>query len=210
MGLCDQGKRADFFMCSGALLLDPNRELTLKKLYARNLLRIVLAMLVWAKAYKAYHLFVSGTLGMTSLLQACKQVLLFDQETHFYFIHIMIIVYAFLPVTRVFVRYASKNDMIYALVLWFLLGIAYLTVRSFWPFSSLSGIPAQWLINMTYAAIGYGILGYFLRCHPIPGNGAASCSGAASCLCLVSPSSCQRKAGNCIRASWKACPSAWP
>ena len=39
-----------FFMCSGALLLDPGRELTMKKLWLRNILRIVIAMLFAAIA----------------------------------------------------------------------------------------------------------------------------------------------------------------
>ena len=34
-----------FFMCSGVLFLDPERELPLKKLYGRYLLRIAAAML---------------------------------------------------------------------------------------------------------------------------------------------------------------------
>ncbi len=39
-----------FFMCSGALLLTPYKEVSLKKLYTRNLLHIVVAMFVWALA----------------------------------------------------------------------------------------------------------------------------------------------------------------
>ena len=41
-----------FFLCSGALLLDPARELPLRKLWGRNILHILLAMWVWAFAYK--------------------------------------------------------------------------------------------------------------------------------------------------------------
>ena len=58
--------------------------------------------------------------------------------------------------------------MEYALLLWFALGILYPTVRSFWPFTLLSGIPLQWLMNMTYAAMGYGLLGYYLKKYPLP------------------------------------------
>jgi len=157
-----------FFMCSGALLLTPHKLLSLKKLYTGNLLRIVAAMFVWALAYKGYHLLVSGSFTLSACFQALKEVLLFKHEFHLYYLHILMLVYVFLPITRVFVKNASGKELQYALAVWFLLGIIYPTVRAFWPFSLLTGIPAQWLMNMTYAAIGYGVLGYCLSCSPPP------------------------------------------
>lgn len=47
---------------------------------------------------------------------------------------------------------ARKQLLEYTLTLWFLLGIPYPTVRIFWPFTLLVGIPTQWRINMTYIA----------------------------------------------------------
>ena len=156
-----------FLMCSGALLLNPAKELPLKKLYFKNLLRLIVAMFVWAIAYKVYHLAVAGTLGFPALLQSLKETLLFKQEFHLYYLHIMIIVYLLLPITRLFVKNATKKDLIYALVIWFILGIIYPTVRPYHPFNLLDGIPAQWLINMTYASVGYGILGHYLITYPL-------------------------------------------
>lgn len=57
-----------FFMCSGALLLDPSRELTLRKLYTKNVLRIVVSMLVWASFYKVFHLAVGKALTVANLI----------------------------------------------------------------------------------------------------------------------------------------------
>ncbi len=155
-----------FFMCSGALLLNPHKELSLKKLYTKNLLKIVVAMIVWAMAYKVYHLYTAGTLCLSACYHALKQVLLFEQEFHLYYLHIIIIVYVFLPITRVFIKNASRKELIYALAVWFLLGIVYPTIRFYPPFNMITGIPVQWAMNMTYSAIGYGILGYYLSCYP--------------------------------------------
>lgn len=156
-----------FFMCSGALLLTPEKEITLRKLYSKNLLKIVFAMFVWALAYKLYNLFAAGTFSLTAYYQALKEVLLFQQEFHLYYLHILILVYLFLPVTRAFIRNATQKELNYALAVWFIFGIIYPTVKPFWPFNQLSGIPIQWAMNMTYAAIGYGILGYYLAHYPI-------------------------------------------
>lgn len=157
-----------FFMCSGALLLSPQKELSLKKLYSKNLLRIVIALFVWAMAYKVYTLPFSHSLNLQTIFQAIKETLLFNHEFHLYYLHIIILVYAFLPVTRIFVKNATQSELKYALAVWFVLGIIYPTVKSFWPFTLLSGIPTQWAMNMTYSAIGYGILGYYLSCYPLP------------------------------------------
>ena len=153
-----------FLMCSGALLLDPGRPLTLKKLWFKNILRVVVAMLVWAMVYKVFWLWTSPA-GLTpaALLHAVKEVLLFRQEFHFYYLHIILLVYAFLPVTRVFVARAERRELLYFLVLWCGLGLCYPIARHFWPLKLLSGTPVQWMINQAYAAIGYGVLGFFLR-----------------------------------------------
>lgn len=157
-----------FFMCSGALLLSPQKDLSLKKLFTKNLLKIVIAMFAWASAYKFYHLFTAETLTFAACLQALKEVILFKHEFHLYYLHILILVYVFLPITRIFVKNASQKELKYALAIWFLLGIIYPTVKVFWPFNLLTGIPVQWSMNMTYSAIGYGILGYYLSCYPSP------------------------------------------
>lgn len=84
--------------------------------------------------------------------------------------HILCLVYLFLSVTRSFVKNADKKELLYALALWFLLGIVYPTVKPFLPLDLLSGIPAQWAMNMTYASIGYSILGHYLTCYPVSKN----------------------------------------
>ena len=73
------------------------------------------------------------------------------------------------------VAHASKHNLQYLLGIWFVFGIVYPTLRVFWAFTLLTGIPVQWLMNMTYAAIGYTVLGYYLKTYPIPLRGALVC-----------------------------------
>jgi len=152
-----------FFMCSGALLLSQEYILSPKKFFSKNVLRIIISMLFWAMAYKVFHLLAGHTLSFANIFQAVKEVLLFKQEAHLYFLQIILLVYLFLPVTRIITQYATKRQIEYLLALWFVFGIVFPTVVSFWPFNLLSGIPMQYKINETYAAIGYGLLGYYLK-----------------------------------------------
>lgn len=156
-----------FFMCSGALLLRPEKELGMKKLFFHSILRIVAALFFWAMFYQIYHLLKDDTLTAGALVQSIKEVILFRHEFHLYYLHIILLVYLFLPVTRILVQYANRGQLQYLLTIWLLLGIVYPTLRNFWPFQLLGGIPAQWAMNMTYAAVGYGILGYYLQQYPL-------------------------------------------
>ena len=52
--------------------------------------------------------------------------------------------------------------MYYGLVVWFVFSSVYPTLRAFPPFSSLWGIPAQYVINLTWGAVGLGVLGHVI------------------------------------------------
>lgn len=166
-----------FLMASGAIMLDPIKKLSFKKLYYHNITRIVVAMLVWGLCYKIYHLLAAGQLNLNDIWYSFKRLLLFDQEFHFYYIHIILLVYAFLPITRIFAEKADKKTMEYALCLWTVLAILYPTICNFTPFSLLSGIPKQWMINLTWASVGYGLLGYYLKKYPLTLAKGAVCFG---------------------------------
>lgn len=153
-----------FLMVSGALMLDPKRALSLKKLWTRSLPRLLLALLFWAFGYQVYRLLrVSGGITAAGLWQAFKDTLLFHHEFHLYYLHIMLVVYALLPLTRLITAHADKRTIQYLLALWAVLGILYPTFKGVWPLTLLYGIPTQYALNMTYASVGYGLLGWYLH-----------------------------------------------
>ena len=156
-----------FLLASGAIMLDARKRISLKKLYFHNIARIVVAMLVWGFGYKLYRLLIDGQLNLTNILYSFKRLLLFDQEFHLYYIHIILLVYAFLPMTRVFAEKADKRTFEYAIGIWAFFSIVWPTLRKFEPFSLITGIPIQWTINLAYSAIGYGVLGYYLNTYPL-------------------------------------------
>lgn len=152
-----------FFMCSGAMMLD--RDIPLKRLYGHNFLRILVAMLCWAFAYRVWGL-LSGGLTLGNLWYAVKATLTLQHEFHFYFLHILLLVYAFVPVVRVFVRSASRRETEYLLLVWFITGILFPLLRYFWPFRLVYTMTTNWYVmNMAYSSIGYCVLGWYLRKH---------------------------------------------
>lgn len=156
-----------FLMTSGAVMLDSKKEISLKKLYFKNMLRIFAAMVFWGVLYKLYHLNQTDELTISSALNGVKEVFFFKQEFHFYYIHMILIVYAFLPLTRIFTNHATKEQLQYAIALWIVFAVIYPTATQYYPFNQWSGMTTMWGINLTYASIGYGILGYYLKKYPI-------------------------------------------
>ena len=156
-----------FFMCSGALLLDPQKEIPLKKLYAKYLLRIAAALFFWAAAYEVYNVLrqtiASGGFDSALLIDAVKNLVLFKHHFHLYYLQIIILFYALLPITRVFMKHATKTELRYALALWLVFGILYPSVKRYYPFTLIGGIPLQYAENMTYASVGYGVLGFYIK-----------------------------------------------
>lgn len=156
-----------FLMVSGVLMLNPEKPLTIKKLYFKSIFRIIIAMLFWGFLYKLYHLWGNSQFTFRNLLYSVKELVLFDQEFHFYYIHMILIVYIFLPLSRFFVEKADKKLTEYFIAVWFVFSIIYPAARAFSPISLLSGITNQWAINLTYASIGYGIFGFYLYKYPL-------------------------------------------
>jgi len=151
-----------FFMVSGALFLPAEKCVTTRKIYFKYIFRILLALFAWAVMYELLDVIR----GEETCKSAIKNLLFFSHHFHLYYLHIIILVYAFLPITRTFIASAGKRLIEYALMLWIILGIVYPFLRGFFPFSNLSGIPAQYAINLTYSGIGYGILGHYLKTYP--------------------------------------------
>lgn len=98
-----------FFMVTGALMLDPNRAVTIKQLWTRNIPRLLLSLLVWSFAYKLHALLTEQGLSAAALVQALKEVLLFRHQNHLYYLQIALLIYALLPATRILAAGPAKR-----------------------------------------------------------------------------------------------------
>lgn len=49
-----------FVMISGALFLNPEKHISIKKLYTKNIFRIITAFFIWSTIYSAYNYFIAN------------------------------------------------------------------------------------------------------------------------------------------------------
>lgn len=170
-----------FFLCSGALLLDPEKSVTLRRVWTHYIPRIAAALFFWAAAYGTWPVLLTwlrtGIVEAEGLRMWGENLLFWRHKTHLYYLHIILLVYALLPITRFFAARADRKLRNYALGVWFVLGCVLPVLWAFWPLSQVGGIPAQYPINVTWGAVGYSLLGRVLteeaprfRPGPLPGS----------------------------------------
>jgi surface polysaccharide O-acyltransferase-like enzyme len=95
------------------------------------------------------------------------QTLRFNHHLHLYYLQILLLVYVFLPLLRVFVRSADEKEQNYAVLVWLVLGIALPLLRKYAPFSWFGGMVGFYEINMAYSALGYTLLGWVMGSRPV-------------------------------------------
>ena len=156
-----------FLLCSGALLLNPAKEMSTKRILTHYFLRMLAVLLVWSLLYDLYavvaRLLLYGQYEPGSVAQAFINTFTFRHYFHLYYLQMLLIFYLFLPALRVFVAHTDRSVYRYILLIWFILGIVFPYLWRFEPMVSNEGVPAQYPLSNTYAAIGYALLGWYLR-----------------------------------------------
>ena len=156
-----------FLMCSGALLLAPDKPVSLRQVWTRYLPRLFTALLFWAAAYEGFALFLTwhrtGSLEPSAIGDALRDLLLFHHKPHLYYLHIALLVYVLLPVLRLLTAAATRRQLEYALLLWLALGVLFPTAALFPPLRGIGGIPAQYGLNLAWGSVGYCLLGWYLK-----------------------------------------------
>lgn len=160
-----------FLLCSGALMNDAERELPLKKLFSRYLLRLVLSLCVWAGLYELLRIYMlRGSAPLSVLLvQAVKNWFYGDTYYHLYYFYFAIALYLALPLTRLIVRHASEAEMRYILALWLFAGCVMPYLRYFPPFRQMQSSLLYYVLPAAFFCPGLGLLGWYLRRNPPKG-----------------------------------------
>jgi len=149
-----------FVMISGALLL--HRDYPLGDFLKKRLIRIVIPFLFWSCIYISYE-FYNEDLTYTGLnWETARQglhLLKVGSSYHLWYVYMLIGLYLFIPVLSKFIRNATENEILYFLIVWFivmLLGQPYLA--RFKP-----------SLDLRYfeGFIGYLVLGHYLAFKPL-------------------------------------------
>ena len=163
-----------FFMQIGALFLNPEREMTIKKLYSKYILRLVTAFLFWSVIGMLirYWQELPGGFSEFTLGGFISGVLSGASAVH-WFIFVAISMYLIIPILRAIAK--SPTACRYFLILWFVFTFAVPLLRQmsyFFPsmpdgfhvvLGQILGVADQVTPQMVLQYSGYLLLGHYIH-----------------------------------------------
>lgn len=159
-----------FFMISGALFLDPKREVTTKKLFTKTIPHIVICIIIWGGIYTILDQYLYSTLSAKSFLIALYGIITGNTGYHLWFLYDILMLYIAVPIFRLITCNATKRQLEYALTVWFVvsIGVGHINMIAEDMFGIVSLLPYQAYVVSGYA--GFFLLGYYLDAYPLTGK----------------------------------------
>lgn len=151
-----------FVMISGRFFLDPEREVSIKRV-RRAIMRMCVAFVVWNLVYQFYYIF-SGTYSDLNWKGILMQVI--QGPYHFWYIYMIIGIYLLIPFLR---RIAEKKWLMeYFIVLFIVFG----TLTNYGPLLPIVGdtigtISEHISFHFALGYTGYFVAGYYLHRYPL-------------------------------------------
>ena len=143
-----------FVMVTGALLLNPEKEITYKKLYGKYILRIVLALAVFGLIFRCFDILMNGEIwSVTNVLQGLWNVVIGKSWAHLWYLYLLIGIYLLLPFYRKIAANSSTREI------WYLLGI-YALFISILPLTGMVNVDLAFYIHTSTIYPFYLFLGW--------------------------------------------------
>lgn len=147
-----------FVMISGALFLDNKKEINIKKLYTRNIWRLIVLYLVWSVIYGFWDCRANwSVIHIGDILRE-----IFASQYHFWYLPMSVGLYMLVPVLQKWLSAASKKEVEYFLGLFVVFQIVQTTMKSIKMTEFMAFLWGTVDIEMACSYIGYFILGYYV------------------------------------------------
>lgn len=162
-----------FVMVTGVLQLDPGRTLTLRKLYGRYVLRILIALAACCILFRIFDMIMDGEpFSAGGILQAFTELVTARCWGHLWYLYLLIGLYVLLPFYRMIAKYSTDRELLY------LCG-AYLLFVSVIPMVEGFGIHIGFYISESIIYPLYLFLGHMIQ------TGRLKISGRTGLLLLL-------------------------
>lgn len=147
-----------FVMLSGALFLDPQREISVKRLFTHNILRLVILYGVWSCLYGLLdsRFFTEGA----TYKDYVREML--GGRYHLWFLPMLAGIYCLIPVLRSWLCSAKKENVLYFLGLFLIFQVGSATIKALIWQDDLHYLLDKADIPMACSYVGYFVLGYYM------------------------------------------------
>lgn len=155
-----------FVMISGALFLKPSKQISLKRLYTHNIVRLVTAYVLWSCVYGIWdsRTFDSSVAGWKDYVFE-----MMSGRYHLWFLPMLIGIYMLLPILKTWIHHASKKEIQYFIVLFIVFQIIKETALLLIASPNVKQLILDAVhIEMVCSYVGYFIIGYYIAHVEIP------------------------------------------
>uniref|UniRef100_UPI004056BE47 acyltransferase n=1 Tax=Acetatifactor sp. TaxID=1872090 RepID=UPI004056BE47 len=157
-----------FVMISGAIFLGEQKEVTMKRLWSRNILRLFILYWVWSFGYYVfqslyYWKFDFWRHGIVRTVTGCVY-----SSDHFWFLFMIMGLYALVPCLRTWIAHAEKRELKYFVGLFIVFQILRTTATLLIDKTVITEISEMMRILELSGYLGYFVLGYVLVKYGLP------------------------------------------
>lgn len=151
-----------FVMISGAIFLSEDKKISIKKIWLNNILRMLIVFGVWSFAYYVFQSLYFWNFdfwrhGIIRTVVGCVYA-----SEHFWFVFMIIGLYALVPILRTWVHHATKKELDYFVILFVVFQIGRTTLTTLVDKSLVVKIADMLKIFELSWYLGYFVLGYIL------------------------------------------------
>lgn len=154
-----------FFMLSGAFILEQVQKESVRHFLLKRFKRICVPFFLWSALYFLWRVSVNNEkISLTEILR------LFIKEPayyHLWFIYTLIGLYFLSPFIGIYLKHASKGNVRFFLLTWFIFGSILPTIESLFSIETYLSIATP---SSIFYYTGYFILGYLLKSIHIKGR----------------------------------------
>jgi len=145
-------------MISGLLLLDPQKEYPIKIFFKKRFNKILIPLIFWSIVYTIWKyktgIIAGQPLPIGLILKSFIDGTVFY---HLWFVYMIIGLYISTPILRIFIKHATRNDMKYFLIVWFISSnIIDILMKRIHVGSMID-------LHLFTGYAGYFLLGYYLK-----------------------------------------------
>lgn len=145
-----------FFMISGMFILGSTKEESFKEYFLKRFNKVIIPFFIWGIIYELIKPRYGFGLSFKGVINNFITGSIF---WHFWFFYAIIMLYILAPIVKSFVSKASKEILIYTLVIWFLMASIIPLLQLVFNINFNVSIK----ISFIGSCVGYYILGYFLN-----------------------------------------------
>lgn len=153
-----------FFMISGAIFLDPTREIKIKSLYTKNIARILIAYGLWTIIYSISRAILDD-LDRVEIAHT-----LLNGQYHLWFLPSLVALYILVPALRPIAK--DKTALFYFTGL-YCIGTFFFFSAGYFDLMGDLGLIVRWIEGKFYVGyvqgdLAYFLLGYCLYAYDVP------------------------------------------